>query len=217
MILKRETHSDINITTATVVLTYTYTGDNPRTVLTRVELGDDTRPIQGGGIYVLDAKIDGHPVTPSSRITVAAAQARIVMQGRHLVLEKDDVLTIEITGLEDDTDVNVTATIVDATPAMVEDLVGVGSVLVDHNYGGTDALAYQTAAGGGIEGATIVAYLTENWDASERSQDFAKGKVQTDAAGRWARGMMLEPGAYTLLYYLQGYYGPDTKQITVIA
>jgi hypothetical protein len=92
---------------------------------------------------------------------------------------------------------------------------GDGSVSVDHDYGSTDALAYKTSGGVGINNASVRAYLTTDYDAGNRSSAYVKGTTTTDVNGRWETPLLLDPGAYTLEFCLQGYYGPDTQEVTV--
>jgi len=94
---------------------------------------------------------------------------------------------------------------------------GTGSISVDHDYGGTDALAYIVDGGTAVEDAIVQAFLTTVYDAGNRTRNYVKGETRTDANGRWETEMRLNAGAYTLVYYKQGEYGPDTTEITVTA
>lgn len=93
---------------------------------------------------------------------------------------------------------------------------GIGTVPVNHDYGGTDNYTYQTAAGAGIGGATIVVYLAADYNAGNRSSAFHQAVAMTDNSGRWRRSVMLDPGDYTLLYYKTGEFGPDLVGLTVV-
>ena len=93
--------------------------------------------------------------------------------------------------------------------------LGQGTIAVDHNYGGADNLAYKTAGGAGIDNASIWAYLKSDYDAGNMTAAYVKGRTTTDVNGQWTNPMNLDPGAYTLYYYKQGAYGPDTKEVTV--
>lgn len=92
---------------------------------------------------------------------------------------------------------------------------GDGSVAVDHNYGGTDALRIVDGSGAGIDDVTIRAYLTSDWDANNRSTDFIVARTSTNANGRWAQTLQLDPGSYTLSIYKQGVYESTTQSLTV--
>jgi len=98
---------------------------------------------------------------------------------------------------------------------LVDAPAGIGSVIVDHDYGGTDALAYKTAGGVGIDNAVIIAYLKSDYDAGNYGSAFVKATTHTDVDGRWVNSMHLDPATYTLYYCKQGYYGPDTMEVTV--
>jgi len=93
--------------------------------------------------------------------------------------------------------------------------VGDGSILVDHNTGGADNLAYQTGGGAGIDNATVKAFLTTDYDAGSTTSAFVQGETTTDVNGQWEAPMQLDAGDYTFLYNAQGSYGPDTKEQTV--
>ncbi len=92
--------------------------------------------------------------------------------------------------------------------------VGLGSVVVDHDYGGADALAYKTG-GVGIDNANVWAYLKTDYDAGNTAMGYIKAMTTTDVNGRWVSQMNLDPATYTLYYFKQGEYGPDTQEVTV--
>ena len=91
---------------------------------------------------------------------------------------------------------------------------GDGSVSVNHDTGGPDALTYVTALGVGIDNAVITAYLKSEYDAGTRSP---KGQTTTDVNGQWANDMRLDPETYIIEFYKQGEYGPDTVEVEVTA
>jgi len=97
----------------------------------------------------------------------------------------------------------------------IEGVSGTGEISVDHDYGGTDVLAYKTAGGVGIDNATIKAYLKTDYDAGNVSAEYVKAISTTDVNGRWDNAMLLDAATYTLYYYKQGEYGPNTKEVTV--
>lgn len=94
-------------------------------------------------------------------------------------------------------------------------LVGQGSISVDHNYGGTDALSYQDANGNGVTDAIVRAYLTSDYNAGNRDLTYIQAETTTTVAGRWNWPMLLNAGNYTLVYFKAGYYLPATTTITV--
>lgn len=93
--------------------------------------------------------------------------------------------------------------------------LGSGSVSVNHNYGGADVLTYKTSGGIGIDNAEVRAYLKTDYDAGNNSSSYLKGITTTDVNGQWENTMRLDPGTYTIEFVKQGYYGPDTQEITV--
>jgi hypothetical protein len=124
-------------------------------------------------------------------------------------LPADPASESAITGGEGDT----LAGIADAVGALLD--VGDGSVVVNHDTGGADALRYVTDEGAGIDNAVIRAYLKSDYDAGDRGEAFVRATSTTDSSGRWARDMRLDPGTYVLEFTAQGRYGPDTEEVTV--
>jgi hypothetical protein len=124
-IVDKETITNADISADLITLTYleppTDLGGRPRLILPRVELGM-TNPIAGGGTYKISAQIDGGNVTPVSSIAVPVDQTTSILQGRHLAVEPNDVVTITIRGLPADTSVSITTALFDATPIHQEDL-----------------------------------------------------------------------------------------------
>lgn len=76
---------------------------------------------------------------------------------------------------------------------------GDGAIVVNHDTGGTDALRVTLAGDVPVEGATIRAYLTSEYDAGLRN---VQGAAITGADGRWLQDIRLDaapPGdSYTL-------------------
>lgn len=213
--LHREVKTGVDISSTIIVMTYTYTGNDSKIVLVRVEVGDAVKPIAGGQNYEISALIDDVPVTPVSTILVPVSQDRAIMQSRQVVLEKDDVLKVRIKGAPGDTDVNLVSFIMDATPATLTEITGNGEVLVNHDYGGDDVLSYKRSTGQGIGDATVQAFLASDYNAGRRTRNYIQAESTTDVNGRWSRAMMLDPAEYVLVYYKQGEYGPDTYELTV--
>lgn len=79
--------------------------------------------------------------------------------------------------------------------------VGDGSVAVNHDTGGDDALRVMSD-GAGVDGCVIRAYLTSEYDAGGRT---VRGQTTTNVTGRWSQDLMLDPGDYTLTFHAPGY------------
>jgi hypothetical protein len=94
---------------------------------------------------------------------------------------------------------------------------GTGTVTVSHDYGGPDALAYQTADACGIEGATVHVYPSAYYLANTSNLDptLAVASTYTTANGRWAYAIKLDPGDYYLVFHKPGESGPDAAALTV--
>jgi hypothetical protein len=217
-VLKREEHLGVDISSALTVMTYIRPATaEPAVVIPRIDLGVPAGgPVVGGGIYVGHALVDNNQVTPKSSIVFDAGQTKGILQGREITLEAGDVLTVTVTGQSGDTSVNISAVLFDNTPVSAEDLItGSGSVEVDHDYGEVDNLRYVTSSGAGIGDAVVRCYLSNDYNQGNRGRDFIAAEVRTAADGRWEQAMMLDPETYTLVFYKQGYYGPDVRQVTV--
>lgn len=92
---------------------------------------------------------------------------------------------------------------------------GTGATLVDHDYGTIDALRYVDPSGNGIAFAEVKAIRTSDYQAGRRSNSYVKGRIVTDSDGRWQNPMNLFADTYTMIFYLPGAFGPDTRQVTV--
>jgi hypothetical protein len=100
-------------------------------------------------------------------------------------------------------------------------LAGCGSIYVNHDYGGENALAYIDDTGEcpcPIVGATVTAYRKEDYDQALGAPDASAivAATHTVGNGTWAEAMGLDPGEYVLVYEKQGEYGPDVVDITVV-
>lgn len=93
---------------------------------------------------------------------------------------------------------------------------GTGDTAVNHNTGGANNLQYVDGVGVGIDNAIILGFLKTDYDAGNRTGSYIKGRSATNVNGQWATDMMLDAGnTYTIQFYKQGLYGPDTKEVTI--
>lgn len=217
MELKHDARSDLNLGSEVEVLTYTYSGVAPLEVIARIDLGNGSKLLSGaGGTYALRFLINNVQVMPSSTIDLPSTQTKAVMVSREVPIVNGDVVRLMVTGLGGDTDVNTVATLRDATSTTMTDISGPGAVSVDHNYGGTDALSYQTEGGVAIDNAIIQVFTKSDWDAGNQEAAFVVAfALTTTDRGRWSRPVFLDPGMYVLRYFKQNVYGPDLQNLTV--
>lgn len=213
--LWRETHTNLDISTEIPVMTFTYSGTDQKEVLARVDLGDNVKPIAGNGDYTCRFYVNDALISPSTSTAVAAGITRTIVVSRALPIESGDEVVITVMGQAGDTAINVVTTLRDATPIVVSAVLGAGEIMVDHNYGGADALTYKTPGNVGIDNAFIRIYLTTDYDIGHTTSAYIVATTHTDVNGRWTHPVMLDPEAYTLVYYKQGQYGPDRKDIVV--
>jgi len=78
---------------------------------------------------------------------------------------------------------------------------GGGSVIVNHNFGGTDALRVFDAASMPVEGVAILAYIASDYAMGFRR---AIAAAFTASDGRWLQDMKLNPNTYTLTFESPG-------------
>ncbi len=216
MDLYTESHSDLDLTVARNVLTYTYTGQAPRSVFCRVEVGSLTSLIQGNGPYLVYVELNDVRVSPDSLVTVPDVEFTM-LQSREVLIKTGDKLEVFVTGLAGDVAVDTVASLVDVTPLTEQDVYGAGEIAIDHNYGGPDALRVLTTEGASLADANLVVYLKSEYDAGNRSASFVRGRATTAADGRWVGPIMLNPGTYTLVVSKQGVISPLVHTLVVVA
>ncbi len=85
--------------------------------------------------------------------------------------------------------------------------------MVDHNWGGVNALQY-ARNGIPIPNGDVWVFTAADYDAGRRQVPLHRVKTATD--GTWEAGIMLEPGLdYMVVFFKNGLYGPDKVRITV--
>lgn len=204
MELARVVKQNLSLVTEAEVLSYTYTGTEPVEVMARVMLGSTARPISGGGLYKSLVYLNDVVLSPGSDVVVQPGRTETIIVSRALPLEEGDVVSIRAIGLPTDASVDTVTTLRDVTPTKLTDLIGGGPVQVDHNYGGTDALAVELLSGVRVDNATIRCFRSADYAAGKRSPEFMVASTTTDVNGRWTSPMMLDAGSYTLLIFKQG-------------
>lgn len=103
-------------------------------------------------------------------------------------------------------------------PGPILPVIGCGSVLVDHDYGGKDALAYMDATDCPVVGAAVYVFPNDIFEAAHPDfpdREDAVAVTTTRANGRWTDALKLNPGDYVILFEKPGEYGPDTIEVTV--
>ncbi len=93
--------------------------------------------------------------------------------------------------------------------------LGDGSVVIDHNYGGTDALRAVDNLGRPVDNVIISAFLQSDYSASRTQSRYIKAQVSTNVNGRWDSPLNLDPAVYTLLFTRQNVVESNTIDITV--
>lgn len=215
MELFRQTKQDVDMSAEVEILAYTYEGSAPIEVVARAQLGDSAQPLSGtSGTFVLNFYINDIFIAPASQISVSNKTQAIVVS-RAIPVESGDEISVRVTGTADDTAITTTATLRDVTPAKLSEMSGLGSVVVDHHYGGKDALTVVTAAGAKVGQATIRVYLADDYDNNRRERNYVIASVRTLSNGRWDAPVLLDPGTYVLLVFKPGHIRPKTHRLVV--
>jgi len=90
-----------------------------------------------------------------------------------------------------------------------------GSVPISHDFPTQDNLRYVDETGSGIDNASIVVYLKEDYVLNKKSKTFIKGSSSTRSDGRWSSPIYLDSGMiYVVEFYKQGEYTISSKEIT---
>lgn len=197
-LLAEEAVNSGDISDFLLVMTYVNATGRDLAVLSKVEIGSLSQPLAGSGNYALQVKIEDSEILPRSAVQVTT-QPYITVQSRHLSLQIGQTMTVYVKGLPADTAVDVETVLLDVTPVLVSDLSGTGTVPVDHNYGGTDALRVVDPDGAGIQDAAITAYLAADYNAGRRTVNYVRGRTTTSVSGRWRSPLSLDASSYVLV------------------
>lgn len=217
MELARVTKTGINIASETELLSYTYSGTLPREVLARVDLGDTGHPIVGNGtIYSLRFYINTIRVIPNADVFVPIGLTKTILVSRPIAISIGDIISIRVVGQPGDASVDTVTSLRDVTGLIASDVFGAGAAQVDHNYGGPDALAFQTASGVGIDGATILIFSQADYLAGNIATGFAYGRSLTTAPkGEWNTPVWLPAGTWVVYFTKPQAFYPATATIVV--
>lgn len=175
-----------------------------------------------GAAFVSSAQvITGIAGTINQQTPATAATIQLDADGFALVrnADGDDLPSAsDVTSIATDLTTAATAitgisSTVDAIQASVGGIVGNGDgdVLVNHNYGGTDALRF-VVGGAGIDGVTIRAYEAADYAAGTYT---VIAQAITGSDGRWVVPLMLDAGDYILVYSKPEVIQTVTKALTV--
>ena len=85
---------------------------------------------------------------------------------------------------------------------------GDGPIAINQNTGGADNLRYVDSSGNGIEGATVLIYLSTDWP-SQPSR--VQATAITGPDGRWLSPAFVQSGTYVAVFTKLGADGPDVS------
>lgn len=98
-------------------------------------------------------------------------------------------------------------------------ILGCGAVVLDHDYGGVDNLAYADATGQPVVGAAVYVFPKDIFDAAapdHPNRTLAVAGTFTRTNGRWQDALRVPPGEYVILFEYPGQWGPDHETITAV-
>lgn len=195
---------------------FSYAGSaSLRSVIVRVELGTSLKPIAGSGIYVIRALINDKLVVPITSMSVPSGITQAVSVSKELPLAPTETLKVQVLGQAGDGDVVIITNLYDVTPIAVADVVGNGSVLVNHDYPTDDNMTLLDGAGMPIVGACIYIYTAADYTANNLGPTYIVGKSTTTTGGKWNRPIALNPGSYYAYYFKQGAMTPTAVAFVV--
>lgn len=112
-------------------------------------------------------------------------------------------------------------------PGPVLPIIGTGSVEVNHDYGGVDALAFVmpvpseycngSEVEAGVLGADVKVFTQADFDADLTTDDRIVARTSIMANGRWAETLMLDPGNYALCFEKPGVVERTCVTLTVVS
>jgi hypothetical protein len=91
---------------------------------------------------------------------------------------------------------------------------GTGTVTVDHNYGGPNALTY-TVNEIPVQNADILIFPSDVYNAGMRTFNDAVAASRQLKDGSWQQAVKLNPGTYVFQYFKQGVAGPDAYTVVI--
>jgi hypothetical protein len=215
MDLAQVSKTGIDISSETEILSYQYTGSDPREVVIRSQLGVGVGPIAGGAPYQFRIYINDVVLQPLSTVPVDTGVHDAILISRAIPIRTGDTIRLTAVGTASDQSISALTTLRDVTPVHRTDILGAGTVSVDHDYGGDDALAVMTSNAQRIADASILVYRQEDYVSGRRDSLYIVGRTTTDVNGRWRAPVLLDPGVYVLLVSKQNVIATRDVTITV--
>jgi hypothetical protein len=91
---------------------------------------------------------------------------------------------------------------------------GNGTILVDQDYGGTNALTWELD-GTPVTGAEILIFPAAAYNAGDRQNKDSVAASRQLATGDWQQAVKLDPGEYIIQFFKTDVAGPNTFPLTV--
>lgn len=91
---------------------------------------------------------------------------------------------------------------------------GNGTILVDQDFGGPNALTWELD-GNPVTGAEILVFLAADYNSGKRQNSDSVAASRQLATGDWQQAVKLDPGQYILQFFKKDVAGPDVFTITV--
>jgi len=92
---------------------------------------------------------------------------------------------------------------------------GSGTVIVNHNYGGTDNLKIIDENSSPLDDAEILFYLASDYNAGHTSSGYVKGQSLSTVLGEFEWNCYLDPATYYMIVNKDGYEQVTPKEVIV--
>ncbi len=96
----------------------------------------------------------------------------------------------------------------------LDEFGGNGTILVDQDFGGPNALTWELD-GNPVTGAEILVFLAAGYNAGMRQNSDSVAASRQLATGDWQQPVKLDPGQYVIQFFKTDVAGPDAFPITV--
>lgn len=207
------------------IATTTYTGDIASkteifshagfTGLMQVILRLELQGIAGNGTYRLYFSTAAGLLVPITTVAIGSGVTDAIMMSREIVLQAGEGFSIEVHGQAGDTNVVVVVRVYDVTPVSNAQIVGAGSVVVNHDYPTEDAMLIVDGADAPIAGACIYIYTKADYEAGRTGPEFIVARSITTTTGEWEQPVNLNAGDYYAYIFKHGATVPQEFEFTV--
>jgi hypothetical protein len=206
-LLKTTTLTGLDLSDWETILQLTSNNPTPIVVTIRAHLGSADGPLDtDADTYDFRFRYGTDNETglllPDASISKAVDLTGFNVQFGETVLSNAETLYVLARGQSTDIEVDTVTKAFDVTPYPMSEL-GLGDIYVNHNYGGSNALAFIEDGYPVLDGI-IRCYTASDYAAANTGSNYVVAETTTDILGQWRQAFMLEAGDYILVYYKSG-------------